>query len=89
MSVRKKSSFNTDNKQKINERGHVVLTTPFSFCLLKSFGSHAKNSAFFLFLRKRCDQAPHPLSKVGNMSPCRSSPLIHSLPFNILLNSNA
>ena len=43
-SAREKKVLSTQTIKKKNKRGHVVLATPFTFCLLKNVGSHAKNS---------------------------------------------
>jgi hypothetical protein len=45
--LREKKVLSTQTIQKNNKSGHVVLTTPFTFYLLKNVGSYAKHSAFF------------------------------------------
>jgi hypothetical protein len=71
--LREKKVLSTQTIQKNNKSGHVVLTTPFTFYLLKNVGSYAKHSAFSNFWRKRWGICPlvDPL------------PLTPTLPFNI------
>jgi hypothetical protein len=84
----RKQVLSTQTIKKKNKRGHVVLTTPFTFCLLKNFGSHAKNSAFSNFLRKRWGQPHTHFSKWGICPLVDPLALTPTLPFSILLNNN-
>ena len=71
-SVRKKSSFNTDNKEKLCS------------WLLQNFGSHDNNSAFSKFLRKRCSQPHTHFWKWGICPIVVPLLLTPTLPYNIL-----